>query len=80
MEGKIKRVLEGGKRRKEYISTKSALQEMLKGLLLEEGQTGRERERNKGTKRKMTMNKYLIIITLNVNRLSAPIKGIGQLS
>ena len=34
---------------------------------------GRKRERNTGTK-KTAMNKYLSIITLNVNGLNAPIK------
>ena len=43
-----------------------------KGTALRKGRK-RERERNTGTK-KMAMYKYLSIITLNVNGLSAPIK------
>ena len=43
-----------------------------KGTALRKGRK-RERERNTGMK-KMAMNNYLSIITLNVNRLNAPIK------
>ena len=40
-----------------------------------------ERERNTATREKMAMNKYLSIITLNVNGLNAPIqKDIGMLN
>ena len=58
------------KRLKEYISTESAFQEMLKELLYDE-ERGSE---NTGTKRKMAISKYLPIITLNVNGLNAPIE------
>ena len=44
-----------------------------KGTALRKGRK-RERERNTATKKKMAMNKYLSIITLNINGLSAPIK------
>ena len=47
---------------------------MLKvGSALRKGKKEWERERNTGMK-KMAMNKYLSIITLNVNGLNAPIK------
>ena len=43
-----------------------------KGTMVRNGRK-REREKNTGTK-KLSMNKYLSIITLNVNGLNAPIK------
>ena len=69
MEGEIKSFPDN-RSLKEFISTKLALLEMLKGLLSEEEI---EIERNTGIKEKMAMNKYLSIIT-NTNGLQAPNK------
>jgi len=59
------------------VTTKPALQEILKGTL-----SGKERpkvaktrkEQSKKTSNKMALNSYLSIITLNVNGLNAPVK------
>ena len=69
MEGKLKSFPDK-RRLKEHISTKPALQEILKGLLYKKEEE-RERGRNTGTQ-KMAMNKYLS--TLNINGLNAPVR------
>ena len=53
------------KKLKDFITTKPALQDMLKGLLSEEDQS---------MNNKIVINTYLSEITLNVNRLNALIK------
>ena len=53
------------KKLKDFITTKPALQDMLKGLLSEEDQS---------MNNKIVINTYLSEITLNVNRLNASIK------
>ena len=58
---------------KEHISTKSVLQDMLKGMLSEDEEKERGTQEQRG---KMAMNKCLSIITLNVNGLNAAIKDI----
>ena len=55
MEGEIKS-FQDKRKLKEYISTKPALQEMLKGLLEEEEETEREKEREQGTQYKGEKN------------------------
>ena len=63
------------RRLKVYTSTKPALQEMLKGLLLEvEEKRKKTAEVQRGI---MTMSKYLSIRTLNINGLNASIKRYG---
>ena len=54
---------------KEYTSTKPALQEMLKGRFKE-----RKEKREEHRYEELAMNKYLSIISLNVNGLNTPIK------
>ena len=56
------------KKIKVFITTKSVLQEMLKGKLQE------EKVKEYSWKNKMAINMYLSITTLNVNGLDAPIK------
>nr|KAF6360016.1 hypothetical protein mMyoMyo1_010974 [Myotis myotis] len=73
IEGEI-RSFTDKKRLKEFITTKPAMQEILKGLLYKE--KNRKRRRNTGVKNK-NGDKYLSIITLNVNGLNAPTKDIG---
>ena len=63
LEGQIRRFPDK-RSLKEYTSSKPALQEMLKGLLKEKRQ-----KREEHRYQKMAMNKYLSIITLNVNEL-----------
>ena len=71
MEGKIKSVPDR-RRLKEHTSTKPALQDMLKDCFKKmKKKSGRGTQVRRG---KMSMNKYLSIITLSVNGLSAPIK------
>ena len=56
---------------KEYTSTKPALQEYAKGIVLRRGRKRvREEHRYKGGNK----NNYLLIITLNINGLNAPVK------
>ena len=48
---------------------------MLKGLLQEQGgKKKKQQKREEHRYEKMAMNKYLYIITLNINGLNAPIK------
>ena len=63
---------------KEFITTKPALQEILRGNSVREMLQGPQTTRDITTSMKptymtMTINTYLSIITLNVNRLIAPI-------
>ena len=58
---------EAGKKKKEYVSTKPALQEIIKGLL--SGNEGKGRESEGHWYEKLAVNKYLSIITLNINGL-----------
>ena len=74
MEGEIKSFPDRRKL-KEYTSTKPALQDMLKGLLLEEEE---KKAREGGTQlRRRKMNMNLSITTLNVNGLNMPKKKTG---
>ena len=50
------------------------MQDISKGLFLRRRKKKRSRERNIDIKNKMAKNKYLSIITLNVDKLNAPIK------
>ena len=72
MEGEI-RSFSDKKRLNEYTSTKQALQDML-GEILKKSKKKSKRERHTGTRDKMAMNKYLLIMTLNINGLNVPIK------
>ena len=73
IEGEIK-VFPNKQKLKEFVTTKPALQEILRGIL-----QGPQRTRDITTSMKptditMTLNPYLSIITLNVNGLNAPTK------
>ena len=60
---------------REFSTTKSALQQMLKGLHSQEIQEKKKYLQNEPqTIKKMTIGTYISIITLNVNQLSAPSK------
>ena len=77
IEGDIK-VFPSKQKLKEFISTKPALQEILRGILSEMLQ-GPQSTRDITTSMKptditMTLNPYLSIITLNVSGLNAPTK------
>ena len=71
IEGQIKNFPEKKKSKRMYLHQTSSARDA-KGTALRKGRK-RERERNTGVK-KMAMNKYLSIITLNVNGFNAPIK------
>ena len=58
---------------REFTTTKSALQQMLKDLLYT-GNTKRVYKLEPKTIKQMTMGSYLSIITLNINGLNAPTK------
>ena len=70
MEGQIRRFPDK-RSLQEYTSIKPPLQEMLRGCFKERKEK-RKREEQRYEKR--AMNRYLSIITLNVNGLNAPIK------
>ena len=72
MQGEI-RIFTDKSRLKEYTFTKPALQDMLKGYAIRRGRKI-VREREKQWYKGLKINKYLSIITLNVNGLNAPIK------
>ena len=60
---------------REFSTTKSALQEMLKGLYSQETQNKKKIYRNKPqTIKKMEIGTYISIITLNLNGLNGPTK------
>ena len=60
---------------REFSTTKSALQQMLKGLHSQEIQEKKKYLQNEPqTIKKMTIGTYISIITLNVNGLNAPTK------
>ena len=77
IEGEIK-VFPNKQKLKEFITTKTALQEILRGTLSEIWQ-GPQSTRDITTSMKliditMTLNPYLSIITLNVSVLNGPVK------
>ena len=66
-----------------FVITKSVLQEILKGILevkkgpqsnIDQKETETIHRNSDFTGNKMVLNSYLLIVTLNVNRLNAPIK------
>ena len=71
IEGQIKNFPEKKKSKRMYLHQTSSARDA-KGTALRKGRK-RERQRNTG-REKMAMNNYLLIITLNVNGLNAPIK------
>ena len=72
IDGEIKRFSDKQKLR-EFSTTKSALQQMLKGLHSQEIQEKKKYLQNEPqTIKKMTIGTYISIITLNVNGLNAP--------
>ena len=78
IEGEIK-VFQDKQKLKEFITTKPALKEILRGDsvsgMLQRLQRTRDiTTRMKPTDNTMTLNPYLSIITLNVNGLNVPIK------
>ena len=74
IDGEIKSFTDKQKLR-EFSTTKSALQEMLKGLYSQETQNKKKIYRNKPqTIKKMEIGTYISIITLNLNGLNGPTK------
>ena len=74
IEGQIRSFLDK-RSLKGYTSSKPALQDMVKGpFKKKEKDKERKRVREEHRYEKMAMNKYLSIITFNVNGLNAPIK------
>ena len=75
IEGEIK-VFPNKQKLKEFLTTKPALQEILRGNSVRHS-TRDIATSIKPTDITMTLNPYLSIITLNVNGLNAPTKEIG---